>query len=196
MNDHIIRINEARLKYKPEQITCLFIAEAPPSNEDRFFYFEDVREQDSLYLEMMKAIFNDDQAKDGQQEIESIFSFGGIATHDLRGNKIDWLTKFKEKGYYLIDSLDHPIPYGLNTKDKIKLLESNKHILSDKTKGLVDTKTPIVLISIPVYQAMAGTLKYNGYNVINKGGIPFPGSGQQQRFQEAMSLILQTLPRD
>ncbi len=46
--DHI---KNAREKYKPEKTSCLFIAEAPPSDPDRFFYFEEVREQNSLYLE-------------------------------------------------------------------------------------------------------------------------------------------------
>ena len=55
--NHIKQVQDARAKYKPEVITCLFIAEAPPSSPDRFFYFEEVREQDSLYLEMMKALF-------------------------------------------------------------------------------------------------------------------------------------------
>ena len=32
------------MKYKPDKIRLLLIAEAPPSSPDRYFYFEDVRE--------------------------------------------------------------------------------------------------------------------------------------------------------
>jgi len=42
----------AREKYKPEKIVYLLVAETPPRlDSNRFFYFEDVRNQDSLFLE-------------------------------------------------------------------------------------------------------------------------------------------------
>ena len=34
---------KARNKYEPSHINTLLIAEAPPCNLDRFFYFEDVK---------------------------------------------------------------------------------------------------------------------------------------------------------
>ena len=33
------KIKNARLKYLPEKISMLFIAEAPPAAVDRFFYY-------------------------------------------------------------------------------------------------------------------------------------------------------------
>ncbi len=189
MKTHLESINEARLKYKPATIKCLFIAEAPPSNEDRFFYFENVLEQDSLYLEMMKALFAEDKSDEENYTMTSIFD-GTIPTADLRNNKEDWLNKFKNEGYYLIDSSDQPMPYGMGTTKKIRFLEGRKNSLLEKVKPLVDQRTPIVLISVPVYQAMAGMLKYNGFNVIHNEPVPFPGSGQQKVFQEKMKLII------
>ena len=48
---------QAREKYRPVPIRAVLIAEAPPSDPDRFFYLESVRDHDSLYLETMKALF-------------------------------------------------------------------------------------------------------------------------------------------
>ena len=49
---------KARKKYRPENIRYLLIAEAPPkADSKRFFYFEDVTEKDSLFLETMKCLY-------------------------------------------------------------------------------------------------------------------------------------------
>ena len=192
MNDHISKINAARSNYKPAKISCLFIAESPPSEEDRFFYFEEVNDQDSLYLEMMKALFHQKKrAQGGSDEIISLLDHFGPSALTLRSEKTSYLEKFREKGFYLIDCIDHPMPsHVFRTKDKIKYLEQSQNVLADKVSGLVDKKTPIVLISVPVFQAMAGTLKYKGFNVINIESIPFPGSGQQTDFQSKMNTLL------
>ena len=39
-----LQINSAREKYKPERIKLLFIAEAPPEQTERFFYYEKVKD--------------------------------------------------------------------------------------------------------------------------------------------------------
>ena len=189
---HLNRIKEARLKYKPDEIKCLFIAEAPPSSPDRFFYFEDVREKDSLYLELIGILFKDEFPENKFVEKYGEMFASGPPTNILRKNKKEYLTKFKEKGYYLIDSTDYPLPSSLNrTKDKIKFLEGSKEKLYQKVKGLVDTIVPIVLISVPVFQANSGNLKYYGYNIINDESIEFPGSGQQKNFRKKMEVLIE-----
>ena len=47
----------ARNRYRPNEIRVLIIAEAPPCALDRFFYFEDVKKQDSLFLEIMGILY-------------------------------------------------------------------------------------------------------------------------------------------
>ena len=189
--EHLEKIKTAREKYKPEKITCLFIAEATPSAPDRFFYFEEVWEQDSLYLELMKVLLaNDDKENKKNNRLVPLVDIASPSTSQLRSKKKNYLEKFKSKGYYLIDNLDYPMPFGYSrTKEKIRFLEGQKEKLYNKVKTLVDKRTPIVLISIPVYQANAGTLEYYGYNVIHNEPIPFPGSGQQARFRGRMEEI-------
>jgi hypothetical protein len=187
--EHIERIEKARLKYKPDEIKCLFIAEAPPSDEDRFFYFEEVWEQDSLYIEMMNVLFDESADSEKSELFGELFGHR-IPTAKLRKEKKQYLEKFRKKGYYLIDSIDYPIPPDISrTKDKINYLEQRKDELAEKVKGLVKTNIPIVLISVPVHSAMAGTLKYYGFRVINEEPIPFPGSGQQKNFHEKMNKL-------
>jgi hypothetical protein len=185
--EHLQKIKEARLKYKPDVIKCLFIAEAPPSAEDRFFYFEDVWYQDSLYLEMMKALFPPEPSHSGILTLDDF----PASTSTLRNQKEEYLIRFMNNGYYLIDALDRPMPPEIyRTKDKIRFLEQNKDQLVKKVKELVDEKTPIVLISIPVFNAMGGRLKYHKMNVIHDIPIEFPGSGQQANFREKMTKVL------
>jgi len=48
---------EAAVADRPDSVTYLLIAEAPPSVESgRFFYFERVPTGDSLFLEVMKVM--------------------------------------------------------------------------------------------------------------------------------------------
>jgi hypothetical protein len=45
---------EAAESFRPTPVDCLLVGEAPPANESRYFYFDT---QDSLYLEISKALF-------------------------------------------------------------------------------------------------------------------------------------------
>jgi hypothetical protein len=188
--EHIQRIEHARLKYKPGNITCLFIAEAPPSDPGRFSYFEEVWEQDSLYLELMKMLF-----PDKSEGIISITGYPHISTSRLRNNKEEYLKRFKEKGYYLIDALDYPMPYAYSrTRDKIEYISNQRDFIVRKIEKLINKSTPIVLISTPVFQAIQATLRYHDFNVIHHEAIAFPGSGQQANFREKMMKLLPKLP--
>ncbi len=179
-SEYFDRISNARLKYKPDVISSLFIAEAPPVNPDRFFYFEEVYEQDSLYLELMKGIFLPEVGNDVM-----------VPTSFFRSNKAEFLTEFKTRGYYLIDTIDHPLPWNISrTKEKIDYLSGYKDRLIEKVNHLIDKKVPIVLISIPVFQAVSGSLKYKGFNVIHDFPVEFPGSGNQGKFHEKFDRIL------
>ena len=53
----------ARNRYKPRQIRMLLLTEAPPCSLDRHFYFEDVKKQDSLFLEIMGVLYPEQKAQ-------------------------------------------------------------------------------------------------------------------------------------
>ncbi len=110
------RFEHARINYQPQSIKYLFIAETPPkTNSDRFFYFENVTERDSLFIETMKVLYPN-LTKD-------------IDVKDIRQMKSNLLSKFQSDGFYLIDSLNEPFEEKYSTSQKIRLITSGHAML-------------------------------------------------------------------
>lgn len=167
----------ARTRYKPDRIKYLLIAEAPPPIEsERYFYFEWVPTNDSLFLETMKVLYPDDCAN-----IPSV-----------RRNKQAFLNRFMNDGHHLIDSVDSPI---VNTRYRVAQITAGLPSLKSKINLLVNENTKIVLISRSVYNACFRELKDSNYNVINTEMIDFPGTGGQKRFREKMSRLLRQVEK-
>ena len=170
------KFEKARLKYKPAKITCLFIAEAPPKiDSDRFFYFEIVHKQDSLFLETMKCLYPSET---------------NIDTKLIRANKKHFLIKFMDDGFYLIDSLDIPFEIKYNSKQKEAFIKQGQRNLLGKIKRVCSNNTKIILISATVFRANYLFLKSQGLNILNNQLIDFPGSGGQKKFREKLALLL------
>ena len=168
----------ARRKYKPSLIRYLLIAETPPkSDSKRFFYFENVMEQDSLFLETMKVLYS--------EETEN------IDVINIRKNKSYFLNRFQNDGYYLIDSLEKPFEDKYSSTQKINLIKSGLPNLLMRIKSILNNQTKVILISATVYKANYLFLKQNGINVINTELIDFPGSGGQKKFREKLRKIIQ-----
>jgi hypothetical protein len=88
----------ARQQYLPFPIRLIFITEAPPTTDrNRYFYFEKVRQGDSLFLEIMKVVFP-----------EEVAAFDTIKA--LRAEKKYFLERFTEAGFHLIHATDIPQP--------------------------------------------------------------------------------------
>lgn|ERR1700686_5289470 len=77
----------AAAKYRPEPIELLLVAEAPPSSLDRYFYFEDVRDQDSLFRHVVRAT---------------------LAIEPSRSEKASDLRRLADRGVFLIDLKPEP----------------------------------------------------------------------------------------
>ncbi len=168
------RIEEARLKYKPKSIQYLMIAEAPPEERSgRFFYFEDVDNGDSLFIETMKVLYPEDY-KD---------------TKYVRAYKKDFLNRFKDDGFYLIDSTDEPMP-GLSRSKKLKQIKQSLLALEEKVTNLVEKSTKIILVSSTVYEICNDPLKNMGFNITNEEMIDFPGSGGQVKYRKKLAKLI------
>lgn len=76
------RREAAAAKYKPDPVRLLLVAEAPPSSLDRYFYFEDVRDQDSLFRHVARTI---------------------LAIEPSRSEKASELQQLTGRGVFLID---------------------------------------------------------------------------------------------
>lgn len=167
----MIRVKEAREKYRPEVVKLLFIAEAPPCREDHFFYFESVPKGDSLFLHIIRAVFPD---------------LVGMETKDLRARKEEMLFRFAESGYFLEDSVSVAIPKGTKNKEKI-IVEHQADLI--KRIEPYKSSAKVVLLSAGVFKSNFEILKNEGFQILNDFMLPFPGSGQQGKFKEGIAKI-------
>jgi len=166
-------IQKARERYQPTPIKLLFVAESPPDDVKRFFYYENVKEQDSLFIQTMRVVY---KLSDPAQVI--------------RNNKKNLLDRFCEDGFFLEDALDDPIGVT-RTKDKVAVIKKHRPDFMNKLTQNIDKSVPIILISRPVYDGLFNLLAQKGYNVLNTEMIDFPGSGGQTNFRLKMEKVLQ-----
>src|ERR1700678_3967207 len=178
---------QATIRYKPETIRVLFIAEAPPAFRfNRLFYFEDLRDGDTLFLEMMKTLYRSEVGF-----TENGFSPGSSA-EGIRSRKSELLARFMREGYFLIDASEEPMPDWASSSQKLALLRASvPNLIVRLKKFAVDKNTPIVLIGGVTYSACAQSLMDLGFNVINEAMIDHPARGGQLRFRQKLHCTLQ-----
>ncbi len=81
------RRDAAAARYKPEAVELLLVAEAPPAALDRYFYFKDVPDQDSLFRHVARAV---------------------LAIEPSRSQKPVQLQRLADRGVFLIDLKPDP----------------------------------------------------------------------------------------
>jgi hypothetical protein len=165
-------ISRLRERYRPERIKVLFVAESPPESSDdevRFFYNPRQERWDHMYRAVMKAVFPEFEYRPGEKD--------------------NWLRKFEEHGYYLIDATDLPVNRISLAERRRKLAAAVEGKLSE-IRRLVVPSTPIVLVKKNIFAAFHRPLRDAGYNVIHESPLPFPSHGHQARFVEACRTCL------
>lgn len=182
---------EATLRYKPATIRVLFIAEAPPAfRVNRLFYFEDLSEGDTLFLEMMKTLYGL-----AVGFTQNGFSPGSSAA-GIRSRKSELLARFMREGYFLIDASEDPMPDRASSSQKMALLRASVPRLLFRLKEFgVQKSTPIVLIGGVTHSVCAQPLLNAGFNLINDAMIDHPARGGQIRFRQKLHCTLQKLCR-
>jgi hypothetical protein len=78
----------AAARYKPSQIDLLLVAEAPPSSPGRYFYFENVREHDSLFRYVCRVLLGREPTRESKPEL---------------------LEELRERSVFLIDLKEAPV---------------------------------------------------------------------------------------
>jgi len=164
------RYAAARNKYKPASVSTLLIAESPPCDVDRYFYFEAVPKQDSLFLEIMGLLY---------PALKAAY----LASKRDPALKAELLEHFQSDGYWLMDLSEVPHELtGGNPEDSLPGLLA-------RIKKVANENMRIILIKSNVYDSCYHVLKELGYKVSNER-IPFPGSGQQRVFRERFARAL------
>ena len=142
----------------------VFIVEGPPDSLDRYFYFEDVKKHDSLFLEIMGVLYPEQKKRYLASGRDSIL-------------KEELLEAFMEDGYWLLDLSEVPCSL-INIP-----LEDYIPSLLERLQNQIAKTTPIILIKANIYDILYALLVEKEYNVCNER-IPFPGSGQQGVFSK------------
>ncbi len=143
----------ASAKYKPKVIKLLLVAEAPPCTAERYFYFEHVDRHDWLFRYVWEGL---------------------MGTKPDRQSKAEHLAALRDAGVFVTElheaSIESPSAADLRPM----------------VPGLVDRclamkPRHVVLIKSVVYDVAFDALVSAGIPVIDQR-IPFPASGQQQKF--------------
>lgn len=187
------KIQSSRLKYKPDEIKILFVAEAPPENIKRFFYYENVKEKDALFINLIRLLYPEYRDRNG----------GSV--EQIRKNKKAILERFQNDGYYLIDALPEPISLKLKSGEREKLIEARKSDLANEIKSLIapgpynpeDPHVGVVLIKATVFDTLIDYLLVEQrLPVLNNNiKIPFPSHGNSGRFFEDLHNVLAPFDR-
>ena len=185
------RFAEAARRYLPKQLRVLFIAEAPPAFKvNRLFYFLDLTDGDTLFLEMMKVLYPLEVGF-----IRDKFQLGA-SVKQIRQQKPELLRKFQEDGYHLIDAYEQPMPDGADTAAKTRLMRSTLPVLLTRVRQFVGQKdVPIVLIGGVTYCVCAEALRRDGRNVANDAMINHPARGGQVLFRSKLETVLSKLAK-
>ena len=155
-------LDNARKKYKPENIKAVLVAEAPPDTIDRFFYYENVKKADYLFLGVIDILYPELKEKYLKQR---------------RNPKLKEtiLKQLQSDGYYLLDLYELPISLNYEI-DAIAI----KRLVKNLSK-ICQKNTPVILIKANVYDSAYRHLK-SKFNVIDRR-ISFPSTGNQQKFK-------------
>ena len=155
----------AQAKYRPARVRLLLVAEAPPCTVDRYFYFEDVREQDALFRYVYRGIFGETPTREG---------------------KADALAQLRDAGVYLIDVSEEPIADGA----KVRLTPEQLGAVGPRCKAL--KPEAVILIKSNVYDLLYEPLASAGLTVAD-ARMPFPASGQQKKFETTFADALNAI---
>jgi hypothetical protein len=172
-------VERARRNYLPAAIEWLFVAEAPPAAVDRFFYFDPVTSQDSLFIQTMRVLYADAARAEAEE---------------IRAGKPKLLRAFHAEGCYLIDACNRPMKSNRQSARLacVRAALPSLELKLDQLRidGQLTARTKIILVSRTVYDACYDSLFASGFNVVNDRLIEFPGSGHQAQFRRKLARLL------
>jgi hypothetical protein len=124
-------------RYRPYVVDLLIVAQAPPAELDRYFYYRDVRRQDSLFREVARSV---------------------LKVEPTRDNKRELLDALRDRGVFLIDVSLEPIPKGTPLGPMIPGLIRRVRRLGPRR---------IILVKADVYSAAFSPLRDSGLPVVD-----------------------------
>jgi hypothetical protein len=172
--------DEVRKKYRPERISCLFIAESPPpaaaiQSSRQFYYADRIRKDDRLFINTIKAIYP--EALDATEA-------------ELEGEKDQWLRRFQQDGFYMIEALEDSQEHEVTKKQRQARITEVLPRLIERVRALAGKETKIILIKSNVFDVAAQPLRDAGFTVLNTELVDYPGHFNQRAYREKLAGLL------
>lgn len=172
--------NKVRAQYKPKHIKFLLIAESPPpapevQSSRQFYYTDRIRKDDRLFVNTMQALY-----KDAETQTEA----------ELEPTKEDWLKRFKNDGWYMIEALEESQVHEVTKKQRqAKIAEALPSLLK-QVRSLASPDTKIILLKSNVFEVAAKPLKDAGFHVLNTELVDYPGRFNQRAYRQKLAALV------
>ena len=153
----------AAAKYTPRSVKLLLVAEAPPCDVDRYFYFEDVDAHDWLFRYVYEGVTGE---------------------KPTREQKAAHLARLRDAGIFLIDLHEENV-----SQPTAAVLTPLVPGLIDRCKALKPRH--VAFIKSIVHDVAFKPLKAAGLPVIDER-LPFPASGQQRKFLDGFARVVKS----
>jgi hypothetical protein len=107
-------------------------------------------------------------------------------------NKDQGLSEFASRGFLLIDATYTPVNHPhLSQHDRNQLILDNFPLFLEDLGSHAAPETKVVLVKANVCELLEPKLTDSGFKVLNGGRkIPFPSTGQQNKFRTAVRHVL------
>jgi hypothetical protein len=157
-----------RERYLPAHPKIIFVLESPPKS-GLYFYRPDGAVSEPLFSAMMKDVL----------EINPKTKEQGLGA-------------FAARGFLLIDATYKPVNHPhLSKKARNALILDDFALLVEELRKHTEPETGVVLVKVNVCELLEQKLIDGGFKVLNHGRkIPFPSTGQQKKFREAVRQVL------
>jgi hypothetical protein len=170
---------DAKRKYKPKQIKFLLIAESPPPEPEvqssrQFYYTDRIRKDDRLFTNTIRALYPETAE---------------LPEPELEEQKEQWLTKFKDDGWYMIEALEESQEHEVTKKQRQERIRESIPRLIQRVKELADQDTKVILIKSNVFEAAAEPLRQAGINVLNTELLDYPGRFNQPAYKKRLARL-------
>jgi hypothetical protein len=80
---------EASKKFRPAKVELLLVAEAPPKDPGRYFYFPNVTKHDGLFRGVVRALLGEEPTRDNKRELLNKLRDQGVYLIDLKFDPVD-----------------------------------------------------------------------------------------------------------
>jgi hypothetical protein len=166
-----------REQYKPEHIAFLLIAESPPpapaiQSSRQFYYTDRIRTDDRLFTNTIRALYPET---------------ADTAESELQAQKQQWLRRFQQDGWYMIEALPESQQHAVTKKQRQERIREHLPWLIARVGSLAGPDTKILLIKSNVFEVAAQPLREAGFNVLNTGLLDYPGHYNQRAYREKLA---------